>query len=152
MIGVGFFEKLLEVIGGLPRLVLKITLGSGDELLIGVTSVPVVITFITASGNHDSLGPPLWPPLVASGAPLRTQPLLVTLVDAPRLPPGAAFPLLYMKMAPTASSPEACLVAMLRSSFVVFGWSRSRSCTRVWQFVPNQNTEITSTSQILGSS
>jgi hypothetical protein len=71
MIGVGCFEKLLQVIGGLLCLALKIRLGS-DELLIGVTSVLVVITFIADGGNHDPLGPPLWPPLVASGVPLCT--------------------------------------------------------------------------------
>jgi uncharacterized protein (DUF3820 family) len=59
------------VISGLLCLALKIGLGS-DELLIGVTSVLVVITFIADGGNHDPLGPPLWPPLVASGVPLCT--------------------------------------------------------------------------------
>jgi hypothetical protein len=34
---------------------------------------------------------------------------------------------------------------------MVFGWSRSSSCTRVRQFVPDQNAEMTSTSHILES-
>jgi hypothetical protein len=50
MIGAGCFEKLLEVIGGLPRLVLKIVLSSGNKLLIGDAN----------------------PSLVSSGAPLCT--------------------------------------------------------------------------------
>jgi hypothetical protein len=50
MIGAGCFKKLLEVIGGLPCLVLKIVLSSGNKLLIRDAS----------------------PSLVSSGAPLCT--------------------------------------------------------------------------------
>jgi hypothetical protein len=50
------------VIGGLPRLVLRIALGSSNELLIGVTDVLVVITLITVGGDRDSLWSPLQPP------------------------------------------------------------------------------------------
>jgi hypothetical protein len=69
MIWVGCFEKLLELIYGLSCLAFDITLDSSDELLNGVTGVLIVITFITPSGDHDSLGPLLQPPLVASSAP-----------------------------------------------------------------------------------
>jgi hypothetical protein len=129
MIWVGSFEKLLKMIHRLPRLAFKITLGSSNELLIGVTGVLIVVTFVVASGNRDSLGPLLWPPLVTSGTTLLT---LVSCFGSPPQPlPGAAFPLLCTKMAPTTSSPEVCLVAMSSRSFVVFGWSRLSSCTRV---------------------
>jgi hypothetical protein len=124
MIWIGCVEKLLEVIRWLSRLTFKITLGNGNELLIGVAGVLIVITFVATGGDHHTLGPP----------------------------PEASFPLLHTKMAPTASSPEACLVAMSRSSFVVFGWSRPSLCTRDQQFMLDQNIEMTSASQILVSS
>jgi hypothetical protein len=38
MIGAGCFKKLLEVVDGMPCMALKITLGSIDELLVGVAS------------------------------------------------------------------------------------------------------------------
>jgi hypothetical protein len=69
MIWAGQFEKLLEVIRGQPHLALKITLGSGNELLIGVTDVLVIITLFTTIGGHNSLGPLLWPPPTAPDAP-----------------------------------------------------------------------------------
>jgi hypothetical protein len=75
MIWVGCFEKLLEVIYGLSCLAFDITHNSGDELLNRVTDVFIVITFVAPGGDHDSLGPLLWPPLVASSA------LPCTLVD-----------------------------------------------------------------------
>jgi hypothetical protein len=60
MIQAGCFEKLLEVIGGLPYLALRITFGGGDELLVGAVSVLVIIiiTLIAASGDRDSLWSP----------------------------------------------------------------------------------------------
>jgi hypothetical protein len=76
----------------------------------------------------DSLGPLLQPPLVTFGAPLHA--LIGCLGGAPQLPSGATFPLLCTKTAPTASSPKACLVAMSRSSLVVFGLLWPSSCTR----------------------
>jgi hypothetical protein len=78
--------------------------------------------------------------------------LLVATVDAPRPPPEAAFLLLCKKIASTASSPEVCLVAMSRSSLVVFGCSWPISCTRVHQVMPDQNADITSVLDIFGSS
>jgi hypothetical protein len=59
MIWLGCFEKLLEVIRRLPRLAFKIMLGSGNELLVGVVNVLIIITFITTGGDCDSLGPVL---------------------------------------------------------------------------------------------
>jgi hypothetical protein len=129
---------------------LKIMLGGSHELLIGVTDVLVVIIFIMTGGDCDSLGPPPRPPLIALDALF--VPLLVATVDAPRPPPGAAFPLHCLKTTLTASSPEVCMVVMSRSSFVVFDCSQPSTCTRVWQVVPDQNADITSASHIYGSS
>jgi hypothetical protein len=72
MIWLGCFEKLLDVIRWLSRLVFKIMLGNGNELLVGVVNVLIIITFVTTGGDCDSLGPALRPPLVTSGAPLCT--------------------------------------------------------------------------------
>jgi hypothetical protein len=97
VIGTGYHDKLLEVISGLPHLAPKIALSSGDELLIGITNVLVVITLVAASSDHDSLGLLLQPLLVAFGAPLHA--LIGCLGGTPRPLPGATFPLFYMKMA-----------------------------------------------------
>jgi hypothetical protein len=56
IVGAGRFEKLLDVIGGLTRLVLKVTLNSGDEFLIGVVDLFVVAALIAAGSNRDLLG------------------------------------------------------------------------------------------------
>jgi hypothetical protein len=69
MIWAGCFEKLFDVIGKLLRLVLRITLGDGDELLVGVASVLVIIALITSGGDRDSLWSSLRPPLIASSTP-----------------------------------------------------------------------------------
>jgi hypothetical protein len=138
------------VIYGVPRLVLKVTLDSSNKLLIGVSSVLVVITFITTSGDCNSLGPQLWPPLIASDALL--LPLLAAIVGAPRPSPRAVFLLLITKSTPRTSLPKACQVVMSRSSFMVFGCLQPSSCTRVRQVMQDQNTNIILASQILGSS
>jgi hypothetical protein len=119
MVGTGQFEKLLEVIDGLPRLMLEVTLSSGNELLIGVIGLLVIAALIIAGTNHNSLGSPLCPLL--SPLALLFMPLLTTLWDAPRPLLGATFLSPWMKMALTASSLEACLVAMPSSCFMVFG-------------------------------
>jgi hypothetical protein len=72
VIGTGCLEKLLKVISGLSCQELEITLSSGNELLIGVTNILVIVTLVIAGSDHDSLGPPLWPPFIAFGAPLHT--------------------------------------------------------------------------------
>jgi hypothetical protein len=129
MVWVGCFEKLFEVIGGLSRLVLRIELGSGDELLLEVTDVLVVLALVAAGGDCDPLWSLLRPSLVASST---TPCTIVCCLDwCPRQLLGAALVLLCMKTSLTASSKEACLVAISRSSFVIFGWSRPSSCTRV---------------------
>jgi hypothetical protein len=66
------FEKLFKVIRRLSCLAFKIMLGSGNELLIRVIDVLIIITSITTSSDCDLLGPPHRPPLVASGANLST--------------------------------------------------------------------------------
>jgi hypothetical protein len=142
MIGISCVQKLLDVISGQPCLVLDLTLGGSNNIL-------VIFTLIVASGDCNLLGSPLWPPLVTPSAPFCV--LVGTLGGAPRPLLGDAFLLLWMKMASTTSLPEACLVAILRGSFMVFGWSRTRSCTRAWQFVPDHNAKMTLVSQILGS-
>jgi hypothetical protein len=129
MIWAGCFKNLFKVIGGLSCLELRIMLIDGDELFIGVTSVLVANTLVTVGGNRDSLWSPLRP-LLSLIAP-HLAPLSVVLVGTPRPPLEAALALLYRKTTSTASSPEAYLVVMSRSSFVVFGWSRPSSCTRV---------------------
>jgi hypothetical protein len=68
MIGTGYLEKLLEVISGLPRLALEVSLSSGDELLFRVADLLVVATLITAGNHHDSLESLFQPPLVAFGS------------------------------------------------------------------------------------
>jgi hypothetical protein len=73
------------VICGLSCLAFDITLGSNDALLVRVASVLIIITFVAAGGDRDSLGPPLRPPLVTSSAPLCT---FVSCVG--RCPPATA--------------------------------------------------------------
>jgi hypothetical protein len=58
MIWAGYFEKHLKVICGLPCLAFEITLGSGNEFLIGVAGILIVITFIATGGDCDLLGLP----------------------------------------------------------------------------------------------
>jgi hypothetical protein len=123
MIGTGCLEELLKVVGELPRLALGIALSSDDELLIRVAILFVIIALVIASSDRDSLGLSLRPPLLAFGAPLHV----------------------------VASYLGWCLVVMSRSSFVVFGWSRPSSSTRVRQFMLDENAEMTPVSQILVS-
>jgi hypothetical protein len=47
-------------------------LSSDDELLIGVTNILVILTLDAAGSDCDLLGPLLWHPFIAFGAPLRT--------------------------------------------------------------------------------
>ena len=56
------------------------------------------------------------------------------------------------KMAPTASSPEAKLVAMSSSWLVLVGVLRPSSCTSSLQVVPEMKAPMTSESVMLGSS
>jgi hypothetical protein len=63
--------KLFKVISGLPCLVLEIMLSNGDMFLIEVVSL-LVVAFIVAGSDLDSLGSPLWHPLITSSAPIVT--------------------------------------------------------------------------------
>jgi hypothetical protein len=72
VIGTGCLKKLVEVVSRLPCPALEIALSSGDELLIGVTNILIIVTLVTDGSVRDSLGPPLQPPFVACGTPLHT--------------------------------------------------------------------------------
>jgi hypothetical protein len=69
MIRAGCFEKLFDVIGGLPHLALRVMLCGGDELLIGAINILIVNTLIVAGGGHGSLWSPPLSPLVAFSTP-----------------------------------------------------------------------------------
>jgi hypothetical protein len=62
MIGAGRLEKLLEVIYRLSRLVLEVMLDGGNELIVGIVSLLVIVALVAAGSDCDSLGSPLWPP------------------------------------------------------------------------------------------
>ena len=64
----------------------------------------------------------------------------------------SALPLERLKIAPTASSPEAWLVVMSRSSLVVHGPLHPNLWTRDSQVVPDRKAPMTSASVTLGSS
>jgi hypothetical protein len=64
----GHLAELSKVIGRLPRLELEVMLSGSDVFFIGVLSLLVVVALITAGGNGDPLGVPLWAPLIAFGA------------------------------------------------------------------------------------
>jgi hypothetical protein len=118
MVRAGHLEKLLEVIGWLPCLVLEIPISNGDVFLVIVIGLLIIVV---AGSDHNSLGLPLRTPLVAFGATLGT--LVVRFEWSPSTAAWGTFPSPWMKMVSTASLPEACLVAMLSTPFVVFGWS-----------------------------
>jgi hypothetical protein len=61
IIGAGHLEKLLKVIDRLSHLVLELAFISGNELLVGVIRLLVVVTLIAAGSDYDLLGSPLWP-------------------------------------------------------------------------------------------
>jgi hypothetical protein len=60
---------------------LEVALRYSEELLIGVTSLLIIIPLITAGSDCDSLGLPFQPPLVAFGAPLTAGSHLPTALD-----------------------------------------------------------------------
>jgi hypothetical protein len=161
MIWARCLEKLLKMIHGLLRLVLKITLGGSYELLIRIISAFVITVLVAAVGDHDSqglsnwrrsqlMGASPWPPLTALGASFCT--LVGGYGRSSMSATHGCLPAVLHEDCPTASLPEACLVAMSRGSLVVFGCLRPSSCTRVQQVIPDQNVDITSASCILGSS
>jgi hypothetical protein len=63
------FEKLFDVIGRLLHLALRITLSGGNEVLIRVTSVLIIVALIVAGGDCNSLLLPLRARLVTSSNP-----------------------------------------------------------------------------------
>jgi hypothetical protein len=119
----GHFEKFLKMIFGRLSLALEVTFGSCHTLLTGITGFLITDAIAgfygDATGHHSC---PFLPHLA---------PFLVLLVVALV---GIAWPLLAatsvlprMKAAPIASSPEACQVAVLSTSMVVFYCSRPSS-------------------------
>jgi hypothetical protein len=113
----GRFKKFHKVVFGWPCLLLKVTFASCYEPLIGVVS------FLTAVAVASHYG-------IATGSMLLS--LLATrsafpgafdggLVGAAQAPLAVIPVLARMKAAPTASSTEACQVAMLSSSLIIFG-------------------------------
>jgi hypothetical protein len=144
MVGAGSFGKLLEVINELLHLMFEVALTSDNELLVGVIDLLVIASLVTAGSDFNSLGSPLC--LLLSLLALLFMPLSSALRGTPRPPLGAAFLSPWMKIARTASSLEACQVAMSRSFFVVFSGLRPSSCTRVRQFILDQNAEMASAS------
>jgi hypothetical protein len=119
MIWAGHLEELFKVISRLQRLVLEVALSDSDVFFIGVINLLIVVILIVASSNGNSLGAPLWPPLIAFGASIHA--FAGGLGQCPSAIDGGRLPLPSTKKALTASSPESCQVAMSRSSFVVFG-------------------------------
>jgi hypothetical protein len=70
-------------------------------------------------GSWHPLG---WPRRRQVGARTGDDVVLAGYIEwYPQPPQGGAFPLSWMKTALTASSPEACLVVLSSSSFLVFG-------------------------------
>jgi hypothetical protein len=59
VVGTGHLEKLLEVIGRLSCLAFEVTLDNGDELLIRIIGLLVIIALVTTGSDHDPLGAPL---------------------------------------------------------------------------------------------
>jgi hypothetical protein len=51
MLGVGHLEKLLEVIGRLPHLALEVPLSGGNEPLIGIVGLLVIVAHVAAVCN-----------------------------------------------------------------------------------------------------
>jgi hypothetical protein len=103
-----------------PRLLclaLEVALGSLDILLAEVTSF-LIIAVITDC-DSAALGRRFCT-FLPHLAPFLTL-LMVALEGGARLPPAAAFTLPRTKVSLTASSPEACRVAISSSSLVVFG-------------------------------
>jgi hypothetical protein len=56
MAGASHLEKLLKVIGRLPRLALDVPLDSSNELLIEIIGLLVIIVLVAAGCNRDPLG------------------------------------------------------------------------------------------------
>jgi hypothetical protein len=106
----------------LPHLALEIMFGGCDILLIGVVSFLIVAVII---GCNNDMPVALLLPLLATLGTLPLVPLTVALDGAARLALAVALVLPRTKVAPIASSPEVCRVAISSSSLVVFSCSWS---------------------------
>jgi hypothetical protein len=117
VVRIGHFAKFLEMVFWLPCLVLEIVLGGYDVLLLRV--IRFLVVSIVAGRDCDPLGHHFCP-FLSPLAPFFV-PLLMDLDGAARLPPKTIFSSPRTKTVPTASSWEACWVAILSNSMVVFG-------------------------------
>jgi hypothetical protein len=61
MVGTGCLEKLLKVIGRLSRLAFEVALGGGDEILVEIIGILVVVALVTVGSDRDPLGHRLGP-------------------------------------------------------------------------------------------
>jgi hypothetical protein len=61
LIAASRLEKLLKVIDRLSHLVLELAFIGGNELLVGVIRLLVIVALIAAGSDCDLLGSPLWP-------------------------------------------------------------------------------------------
>jgi hypothetical protein len=61
LIAASRLEKLLKVIDRLSHLVLELAFIGGNELLVRVIRLLVIVALITAGSDCDLLGSPLWP-------------------------------------------------------------------------------------------
>jgi hypothetical protein len=120
----GCFKKFLKMALRLPHIALEITFDGRD-------------TPLTESSAFSSSPTPQ----------AFLAPLTVALDGVAQLPLAAAFTLPRTNVPPIAPSPEACRVAMLSRSLVVFDYSRLSSSPKA-----SQNTDMTSESATLGSS
>jgi hypothetical protein len=100
---VGRHEKILKLIGRLPRLAHEIKISGSDVFLLGVIRLLVVVIIVIACSNYALSGAHHFCPFLLPLA-LLLAPLPRALGGTPRLSPGTVFPSPWMKMAPTTSS------------------------------------------------
>jgi hypothetical protein len=64
-------KELFDVIGRLPHPALEVTLSGSDVFHVRIISL-LIASLVIASSKCDLLRVPLWPPLIAFGAPLHS--------------------------------------------------------------------------------
>jgi hypothetical protein len=113
------FKKILKVVFGWLVSPLEIMFNSRYELLTGVASF---LTDAAVASHHSDATWLAFLPLCVCLVPFLAL-LMVVLVGSTRPLPFAVFTLSRTKVAPTASSFEACQVVMSRNSLVILGCS-----------------------------